>query len=67
MVHSHDILVAAPLYMPGRTMIIHRQRDEAMFVVSTWLEGVLPAVLCENFRFWNTGDAIVGEPVEGST
>ena len=65
MVHSHDILVAAPLYMPGRSMIIHRQRDEAMFVVSTWLEGVLPAVLCENFRFWNTGDAIVGEPVEG--
>jgi hypothetical protein len=63
---SPNKLIAAPLYFFGRSVIIHRQRDHAMYIPSHMLEGVLPAVLLANFSFWNTGDALHGEPVPGA-
>ena len=64
--HSESEAVVSPHHSAGRSIIIRRQHDAATYLPPALLEGVLPAVLLENFRFWSTANGLTAEPLPGA-
>ena len=57
-----DLKLATPRDKSDPSVVIRREADGACFIPARLLDGLLPAVLTQNFRFWNDHKILKGEP-----